>query len=169
MADELHAALAGRLGQDTGSVPHGSVPFITDRGLLMGSSLSGPTVCVAHDFLYSLVHRISSLVFVGRAYCYDPVWRSAVSDLPIHVEITKFILLPFPTFFRPFIARLIPQRYSIFRQRAAVADLLFRSPDKSRDKSEPSVMRLFLESGKDGDPNRIAARLLLLTAAAVRV
>lgn len=34
-------------------------------------------------------------------------------------------------------------------------------------KEEPSVMKLLIESGKDKDPESVAARLLLLTAAAV--
>jgi len=60
---------------------------------------------------------------------------------------------------------LIPQRNRIFRQRAAVRDLLF--PLSTAGREEPSVMKLFIESGKDTNPDSITARLLLLTAAAV--
>lgn len=128
----------------------------------------GPKICVAYDILFSFIHRISSLVFVGKAYCYNPIWTSAVTAWPIDVEIAKFILLPFPASLRRFIAPLIPQRNHIFRQRAAVRDLLFPPPQRNLVKEEPSVMKLLIDSGKDTDPESIAARLLLLTAAAVR-
>lgn len=92
-----------------------------------------------------------------------------MTALPIDVEITKFLLLPLPAFLRRFIAPLIPQRNRIFRQRAAVRDLLFPSSEKNTVEEEPSVMKLFIESGKDADPNSITARFLLLTAASVRL
>lgn len=128
---------------------------------------SGQAVCTAYDLLFHMVHRMSSLVFVGKAHCYNATWTSAVTDLPIHVEITKFLLLPLPSFLRRFVAPLIPQRYKIFRQRAAVRDLLFPSGEALVEE-DPSVMKLFLETGRDNDPDRITARLLILTAAAVR-
>ena len=131
--------------------------------------ISGPVVCITYELLFSFIHRISSLVFVGKAYCYNPVWTSAVTALPIDVEITKFLLLPFPAFLRRFIAPLIPQRNRIFRQRAAVRDLLFPPSEKISVKEEPSLMKLLVESGKDTDPDSISTRLLLLTAAAVRL
>lgn len=106
-------------------------------------------------------------MFVGKEYCYDKTWISAVTDLPVNVEITKFLLLPFPSFIRHLIAPLIPQRNRIFQQRKAVRDQLFPSLDKAILGEEPSVMKLFIESGRDADPESITARLLLLTAAAV--
>lgn len=130
---------------------------------------SGPVVCIAYELLFSFTHRISSLVFVGKEYSYNPTWTSAVTALPIDVEITKFLLLPFPAFLRRFIAPMIPQRSRIFRQRAAVRDLLFPPSEKIAAKEEPSVMKLLIESGKDTNPDSITARLLLLTAAAVRL
>jgi hypothetical protein len=130
---------------------------------------SGPVVCVAYELLFSFTHRISSLVFVGKAYCYNPIWTSAVTSLPVDVEITKLLLLPFPDFLRRFVAPLIPQRNRIFRQRAATRDLLFSPSEKIMVKEEPSVMKLLIESGKDTNPDSITARLLLLTAAAVRL
>lgn len=132
---------------------------------------SGPVVCAAYELLFSFIHRISSLVFVGKAYCHDPVWKSAVTALPMDVEVTKFLLLACPTLLRRFVAPLIPQRNRIFRQRAAVRDLLFPPSEQVQvaAKEEPSVMKLLIESGKDSDPDSIAARLLLLTAAAVRL
>lgn len=129
---------------------------------------SGPVDCNAYDLLFSFIHRVSSLVFVGKAYCHNPVWTGAVSALPIDVEITKFLLMPFPDRLRRFIAPLIPQRSRVFRQRAAVRNLLFPpASEKTALEEEPSVMRLFVESGKDTDPDSLTARLLLLTAAAV--
>jgi hypothetical protein len=109
------------------------------------------------------------LVFVGKAYCYNPIWTSAVTTLPIDVEITKFLLLPSPAFLRSFAAPLILQRNRIFRQRAATRDLLFPPTEKVKVKEEPSVMKILIESGKDTNPDGITARLLLLTAAAVRL
>ncbi|KAI9150072.1 Ent-kaurene oxidase [Paramyrothecium foliicola] len=126
-----------------------------------------PVTCVAFDVMYSLVHRISSMVFVGKEYCYDKTWTKAVTDLPINVEITKFLLLPFPFFLRRFVAAMIPHRNRIFRQREAVRRLLFDSAEKATPGEEPSVMKLFIQSGKDSNPDSIAARLLLLTAAAL--
>lgn len=46
---------------------------------------------------------------------------------------------------------------------------LERKTGKGNEVDEPSVMELFLESGKDSDPDSITARLLLLMAAAVRL
>jgi len=129
--------------------------------------ISGSKVVTAYELLFSFVQRISSRVFVGSAYCRNPTWTNAVTNLPIDVEITKFILLPFPSFLRRFIAPLIPFRNRIFRQRAAVRKLLFPQSEKVEVKEEPSVMKLLIESGKDKDPESVAARLLLLTAAAV--
>ncbi|KAI1211425.1 cytochrome P450 [Annulohypoxylon truncatum] len=144
MAEELHAVMNEQLSQRE--------PEIS---------------CVAYDFLFSFIHRISSLVFVGKSYCHSSIWTSAVTNLPIDVEITKFLLLPFPAFLRCYIAPLIPQRNRIFRQRAAVRDLLFPQSEPIEAKQEPSVMKLFIESGKDKDADSITARLLLLTAAAL--
>lgn len=90
-----------------------------------------------------------------------------MTALRIDVEITKLLLLPFPGFLRYFIAPLIPHRKRIFRQRTAVRDLLFPQSGSIVAKDEPSVMKLFIESGKDTDPGSITARLLLLTATAV--
>ena len=129
--------------------------------------MTDSTTCVAFELFYSITHRISSLVFVGKEYCYDKTWISAVTDLPINVEITKFLLLPFPFFIRQLIAPLIPYRNRIFKQRKAVRDHLFPSQEKDIPREEPSVMKLFIESGRDADPESITARLLLLTAAAV--
>jgi hypothetical protein len=81
------------------------------------------------------------------------MWTDALIALPIDVEITKFLLLPFPSFLRRFITPLIPQRNRIFRQRAAVRNLLFPGSENVSVKEEPSVMKLFIESGKDMDPD----------------
>jgi hypothetical protein len=121
---------------------------------------------VAFELLYSTIHRISSLVFVGKQHCHDPAWTRAVTDLPVNVEITKFILLPFPSSLRWLIAPLIPQRNSIFRQRKMGRDVLFPSGNVVAS-DEPSVLKLFIESKKDRDPDSLTARTLLLTAAAV--
>ncbi|ROW16671.1 hypothetical protein VPNG_01760 [Cytospora leucostoma] len=146
MAEELQAAMVEKLGQST-----------LENG--------DPVVCVAYELLFSFIHRISSVVFVGKECCHNPIWTDAVTALPFDVEITKFLLLPFPAFLRRFIAPLIPQRRRIFRHRAAVRDLLF--PPSEAAKEEPSVMRLFSESGRDTDPYSLTGRLLLLTAAAL--
>ncbi|KAI1413681.1 cytochrome P450 [Hypoxylon sp. FL1857] len=146
MAEELRTAMAGQLTRATDE---------------------NPITCTAYELLFSFIHRISSLVFVGKPYCYDSVWTGAVTALPIHVEITKFILLPFPAFLRRFIAPLIPRRNRIFHERTAVRNLLFPASEENANKEEPSVMQLFIKSGKDTDPDRITARLLILTAAAL--
>ncbi|KAI2603658.1 hypothetical protein GGR54DRAFT_644623 [Hypoxylon sp. NC1633] len=62
------------------------------------------------------IHRISSLVFVGKSHRHSPIWTGAVTALPADVEITKFILLPFPAFVRRFLAPLIRQRNRVFPQ-----------------------------------------------------
>lgn len=144
MAEELRAAMMEKLDQQT--------PEIT---------------CVAYDLLLSFIHRITSMVFIGKTSCHNPIWTNAVTDLPFDVEITKIILLPFPEFLRRFIAPLIPQRNKIFRNRVAVRDILFPPSEPLEAKQEPSVMKLFIESGKDKDRDSITARLLLLTAAAL--
>ncbi|GAB1319341.1 Ent-kaurene oxidase [Madurella fahalii] len=146
MAEELCTVMAEQLGHSTAE---------------------GPVVCVAYDLLLSFIHRITSLVFVGKAYCYNPIWTSAVTELPINVEITKFVLLPFPAFLRRFVAPLIPQRNRNFRHRGAVRGLLFPPSEKIAVKEEPSVMKLLIESGKDTDPDSITSRLLILTGAAL--
>lgn len=127
----------------------------------------GPTEYVTYDLLLSFIHRISSVVFIGKEFYSSPVWSNAVSSLPVDVEITKFILLPLPALLRRFIAPLIPQRNRIFRQRAAVRDLLFPS-GRVIVREEPSIMKLLIEHGKETDPARLTARLMILTGAAVR-
>lgn len=68
-----------------------------------------------------------------------------------------------------------PNTDRIFRQRREVRNLLFSEEsliEKTRSENvvnEPSVMKPFLEIGKDTDPGSITARLLLLTAAPVRL
>ncbi|KAI8946774.1 cytochrome P450 [Xylaria longipes] len=146
MAEELKTAMTEKFSQNTSKEP---------------------VVFIAYDVLFSFINLVSSLVFVGKTFCENPIWQTALIDLPVNVEITKFILLPFPDFLQRFIAPLIPQRNRIFRQRAAVRDLLFPPSDKIAAGEEPSVMKLLIESGKDGDPDSLAARLLLLTAAAL--
>ncbi|KAJ8133010.1 hypothetical protein O1611_g617 [Lasiodiplodia mahajangana] len=128
---------------------------------------SGTKTCVAYDLLYSLIDRISSLVFVGEQYCQNETWKTALTALPINVEITKIILLSFPPFLRRYIAPLIPRRNRIFRERTAVRNILFPQSGKAAVDEELSVLKLFLDSGKDTDPDSITARLLLLTAAAL--
>jgi hypothetical protein len=144
MVEELSAAMESELGQ-----------------------ASSAKECTAYELSLSFIHHISSRVFVGKTYCHDPIWTCAVQNLPIDVEITKFLLLPVPPFLRRFIAPLIPSRNRIFRARTAVRDLLFPFKGKIEMNDEPNVMRLLLESGKDKDPDSVTARLLLLTAAAV--
>ncbi|KUI72796.1 Ent-kaurene oxidase [Cytospora mali] len=124
---------------------------------------------VAYDVLLSFIHRITSVVFVGKEYGHDPVWNHAITILPTDVEMTKLILLPFPTFLRRFIAPMIPQRNRVFRQRIAVRNLLFPSSKEitALKQEEPSVMKLFVESGKDKSPESITARLMILTGAAL--
>lgn len=82
------------------------------------------------------------------------------------VFLTRNILLLFPTFLRGWIAPLIPQRNRIFSQRVAVRNLLFPS-NEVRAVEEPSVMKLFIESGRDKSPLNITGRLMILTGAAV--
>lgn len=129
----------------------------------------GSQTFVAYDLLLSFIHRITSVVFVGKEYGHSPIWNYAITVLPTDVEITKLILLPFPTFLRRFIAPMIPQRNRVFRQRVAVCNLLFH-PSKAmtaQELGEPSVMKLFVESGKDKSPESITARLMILTGAAL--
>lgn len=128
---------------------------------------SGSEAFDAYDLLLDFIHRITSVVFVGKAHGRNPIWNHAVTILPIDVEITKFILLPFPSFLRRFIAPLIPQRNRVFRQRVAVRNLLFPSSQEMVSSEEPSVMKLFVESGKDKSPDSITSRLMILTGAAV--
>ncbi|KAH7322488.1 cytochrome P450 [Stachybotrys elegans] len=125
-----------------------------------------PQPHVAFELLYSITHRISSRVFVGKRHCQHPSWTRAVTDLPVNVEITKFLLLPFPSLLRRYVAPLIPQRNHIFRQRKEARDALFPPGDVVAG-DEPSVLKLFIESNRDRDPDSITARLLLLTAAAL--
>ncbi|KAI0401848.1 cytochrome P450 [Xylaria palmicola] len=106
-----------------------------------------------------LAERLSGNTARGRPYPYfsfhaNPIWQTALTDLPVNIEITKFILLPLPAISRPFIAPLIPQR----------RHLLFpRSDELATAGKESSVMRLFIESGKDNDPDSIAASVILHT------
>ncbi|KAF7870566.1 hypothetical protein EAF04_004310 [Stromatinia cepivora] len=150
MAEELHVAIAEHLSESTAGKP---------------------ITCIGYEILFSFIHRISSQVFVGKTFAHNPIWTSAVTNLPVDVEITKFLLLPFPAVLRRFVAPLIPQRNRIFQQRKEVRKLLFPKEGlvgrtrKVNEVNEPSVMKLFLESGKDTDPDSITARLLLLTAA----
>ncbi|KAI1116231.1 cytochrome P450 [Nemania sp. NC0429] len=146
MAEELQRSLAQLLEEDLAE---------------------GPTTCIAYELLYSLIGRLSSLVFVGETHCRNSTWETALTALPTNVEITKLILMPFPSFLRRYIAPMIPQRNRIFRDRAAVCDVLFRQSEKHVANDELSVMKLFIDSGMDTDPKSITARLLLLTAAAL--
>ncbi|KAI1384973.1 cytochrome P450 [Hypoxylon trugodes] len=130
MEEEFRAAIVEQLGQST-----------------VESSIT----CNAYDLLFSFIHRISSVVFVGKSHCHSPVWTDAVTALAVDVEITKFILLPFPSFLRRFIAPLIPQRNRVFRQRTAVRNVLFPRSEKIGIKDEPAI----------------TARLLILTGAAL--
>lgn len=141
---------------------------LNDQQLTLFITCLGLAAFTAYELLFSLIHRITSRVFVGRAFCYNSIWNDAVTALPVDVEITKFIRLPFPDSIRRFVAPLIPQRNRIFRHRAAVRDLLLPPSEDITVKEEPSVLKLLLLSGKDMNPDTIAARLLLLTAAAVR-
>ncbi|KAH9906752.1 cytochrome P450 [Xylariomycetidae sp. FL2044] len=126
-----------------------------------------PTVATAYRAMYSLVDAVTSRVFVGKESCHEQVWKDALTNLPGDVEITKLILLPFPRFVRPFIAPLIPRRNRIFQQRAEVRDLLFPVPRTTPVSDEPSVLKFFVESQKDTDPDTITARLLILSGAAL--
>ncbi|CAI6092672.1 unnamed protein product [Clonostachys chloroleuca] len=139
---------------------------LDDAMLEMLNPKTGKESYLAFELLYSIIHRISSLVFVGRQHCHDLAWTRAVRDLPVNVEITKFILLSFPSSLRNFIAPIIPQRNNIFRQRKLARDVLFPFGNVVAG-DEPSVLKLLIESKKDHDPDSLTARLLLLTAAAV--
>uniref|UniRef100_A0A0B7KJJ9 Cytochrome P450 n=2 Tax=Bionectria ochroleuca TaxID=29856 RepID=A0A0B7KJJ9_BIOOC len=120
---------------------------LDDAMLEMLNPKTGKESYVAFELLYSIIHRISS-------------------QISVNVEITKFILLPFPSSLRRLIAPLIPQRNNIFRQRKSARDVLFPSRNVVAG-DEPSVLKLFIESKKDHDPDSLTARLLLLTAAAL--
>ncbi|KAK0618573.1 cytochrome P450 [Bombardia bombarda] len=136
--------------------------------LSQSTSTDAVEICItACDLLFSFIHRISSLVFVGKEHCHNPIWTDAVTNLPVDVEITKFILLPFPYYLRRFIAPLVPQRNRIMRQRAAVRDLLFSASKELAAKEGTQCDEAASESGRDADAHRIATRLLLLTAAAL--
>lgn len=126
---------------------------------------------VAYELLLAFIHRVTSVVFVGKTYGNHPVWNRAVSSLSKDVFLTKFLLLPFPAMLRPLIAPLIPQRNRVFRERVAVRNLLFPSSANTATMTSPdelSVMKLFIDSKKDKSPESIVARLMILTAAGVR-
>ena len=121
----------------------------------------------AYEIIYGLIHRMASVVFVGKPLCHDPAWTKAVTAFPIDVEISKMILLPFPDFLRPFIVPLIPARRRIDRHRANVRNLLFPSSGVSSTKGDLTVLKLLVQATKDHDPQTLTMRVLLLTAAAV--
>lgn len=170
MSEELDDAMLEMLNPKTGRGKLTTQRSGTFKNILFTDSCqklwSTPESYVAFELLYSIIHRISSLVFVGRQHCHDLAWTRAVRDLPVNVEITKFILLSFPSSLRNFIAPIIPQPNNIFRQRKLARDVLFPFGNVVAG-DEPSVLKLLIESKKDHDPDSLTARLLLLTAAAV--
>ena len=167
MAEELESVKIEKLSQTTAKSEYLIEPDVI--GLLFEQLTIGSDsqTYVAYELLFTFIHRISSLVFVGKQFCYNTIWTDAVTALPVDVEITKFILLPFPDSLRRIIAPLIPQRNRIFSHRTAVKDLIFAQSAPHSIEDELSVLKLLIQSGKDTDPDSVTARLLLLTAAAV--
>ncbi|KAI0391640.1 cytochrome P450 [Xylariaceae sp. FL0594] len=83
----------------------------------------------------------------SHEHCENKIWKDALAALPFHVEITK--------------------RNQIFRDPVTVRRVLFPSSTEPVSREEPSVTKLLIDSGKDRDPDRITARLLILSGAAL--
>lgn len=122
---------------------------------------------VAYDLIYTLVSRISSRAFVGAPLCYDKGWIEAVNAFPMDVEKVKFALMIFPDFMRPWIVSLLPQKHRLVRNHRYVRNLLFPASKLAKTEEESTVLNLLLQSSKDTDPETLASRMILLTAAAV--
>ena len=114
-----------------------------------------------------MIHRVSSRVFVGTAFCRDKAWIKAVSAFPEDVEAVKNALVAFPSFLRSLVAPLLPAKRRLNRNHANVRDLLFSSSNLAQSKEDLSVLNFLLQSSKDNDPDSLTLRILLLTAAAV--
>lgn len=122
----------------------------------------------AYELVYTMIHRVSSRVFVGKQFCHDESWVAAVAALPLDVEAVKAALLPFPAFLRSLVALVLPARRRLTRNHANVRNLLFPSSNLAQSREELTVLKFLIQTSKDSDPDSLASRLLLLTAAAVR-
>ena len=118
--------------------------------------------------MFTLIHSVSSRVFVGTPLCYEKAWVEAVTNFPLDVEAVKTALLPFPDFLRPLVAPLLPAKRRLARNHRDIRNLLFPSSKLARSKEDLTVLNFLLQTSKDSDADSLSSRLLLLTAAAVR-
>ena len=132
-------------------------------------SFKVPTSFVGYDLIYSLISRVSSRVFVGAPTCYHKAWIEAVNAFPMDVEKTKFALLLFPVAMRSWIIKLLPQKWRLIRNHRNVQNLLFPASKLNKSKEDYTVLNLLLQTSKDIDPETLASRMILLTAAAVSI
>ena len=116
-----------------------------------------------------MIQRVSSRVFVGKPFCYEKAWIDAVKAYPMDVELVKFMLIPFPAFLRPMLAPLLPAKWRLSRNHANIRNLLFPSTHVAESDDDLTVLKFLQHTSKDTDPDSVAQRLLVLTAAAVRV
>jgi hypothetical protein len=122
------------------------------------------------DLVFDTVLRVTSRVFVGGSICRDQRWYDEIAAYQTDVALVVVALFPFPDFFRPFIAPLVPFKWRLNRIHTTVRELLF--PDRGTIKGPVSegtvsLVKFFIQNSKDGCQETIVAQILVLLSAAV--
>ncbi|KAF2787550.1 putative cytochrome P450 [Melanomma pulvis-pyrius CBS 109.77] len=135
------------------------------------------------DLQRTIVSRIMSRVFLGYPTCRNKEWLHLCLAFTVNVFATSFALRMFPPFLHSFIARLLPSRYWIRRNLDKAEKLIVQlidhhaeraaqkahDPGMHREDEIASLLDWMIENaqGNEAEPQKLAARQLILTLASV--
>ncbi|KAI9787989.1 MAG: hypothetical protein M1816_007293 [Peltula sp. TS41687] len=159
-------------GQLTRNLPNLLPQMIEELGLAMSTYLENTTTAQyqpyhAYPFIFTMIHRVTSRVFVGSPVCHDEAWVRAVQAFPQDVEAVKAAVLPYPTILRPMILPFISAKKRLNSDKAAICKVLFPDGKPARSKEDSTLLNFLVSTSKDTDPQSLAQRLLVLNAAAL--
>ncbi|KAI1309821.1 cytochrome P450 [Xylaria venustula] len=132
------------------------------------------------EIIRMLVARMSARIFVGEPACRDPVWLRVCLDFTIDAFTTAFIIRMFPTWMRPFVARLVPARNRLKSHRAKAEEVVgekmkkhYEWMEKKKNGENPEYEETLLDwmieeaSPEEASVAEMANRQLIMTLASV--
>jgi cytochrome P450 len=131
-----------------------------------------------YDIILHLVARISARVFVGQPTCRNQEWLDTSIRFTEHAFLTLAILRRLPKFLHPVVAPLLPSYWAVHRDLQTAKRIISpivkqRTADEASGepgyKKPTDLLQWMIDaaSPRDGQPDKLAHRQLVLSLAAI--
>ncbi|KAJ6058228.1 uncharacterized protein N7446_007811 [Penicillium canescens] len=131
-----------------------------------------------YDIILHLVARISARVFVGQPTCRNQEWLDTSIRFTEHAFLTLAILRRLPKFLHPIVAPLLPSYWAVHRDLQTAKRIISpivkqRTADEASGepgyKKPTDLLQWMIDvaSPRDGQPDKLAHRQLVLSLAAI--